>query len=34
VQPKKVMFPTDAKLLNPAREILVRLVRRHGVDLR
>jgi hypothetical protein len=25
VQPKNVMFPTDAKLLNRAREILVRL---------
>jgi hypothetical protein len=28
------MFPTDAKLLNRAREILVRLAARHGVDLR
>jgi len=34
VQPKNVMFPTDAKLLNRAREILVRLAGRHGVDLR
>ena len=28
------MFPTDAKLLNRAREILVRLAKKHGVDLR
>lgn len=34
VQPKNVMFPTDAKLLNRAREIVVRLAKRHGVDLR
>ena len=34
VQPKNVMFPTDAKLLNRAREILVRLARKHGVTLR
>jgi len=34
VQPKNVMFPTDAKLLNRAREILVRLAGKHGVDLR
>ena len=34
VQPKNVMFPTDAKLLNRAREILVRLARKHGVALR
>jgi len=34
VQPKNVMFPTDAKLLNRAREILVRLASKHGVDLR
>ena len=34
VQPKNVMFPTDARLLNRAREILVRLAKRHGVELR
>jgi IS5 family transposase len=34
VQPKNVMFPTDAKLLHRAREILVRLATKHGVDLR
>lgn len=34
VQPKNAMFPTDAKLLNRAREILVRLASKHGVDLR
>ena len=34
VQPKNVMFPTDARLLNRAREILVRLAQRHGVKLR
>jgi IS5 family transposase len=34
VQPKNVMFPTDARLLNRAREILVRLARKHGVKLR
>ena len=34
VQPKNVMFPTDARLLNRAREILVRLAKRYGVDLR
>jgi transposase, IS5 family len=34
VQPKAVMFPTDAKLVNRARERLVRLAKRHGVDLR
>src|SRR5882724_1266601 len=34
VQPKNVMFPTDARLLNRAREVLVRLARKHGVDLR
>ena len=28
------MFPTDAKLINRAREILVRLAQRHGVVLR
>jgi IS5 family transposase len=34
VQPKNVMFPTDAKLLNRAREILVRLAKKSGVGLR
>jgi transposase, IS5 family len=34
VQPKNVMFPTDAKLLNRAREKLVRLAHIHGVGLR
>jgi IS5 family transposase len=34
VQPKNVMFPTDAKLLNRARESLVRLARKMGIDLR
>jgi len=34
VQPKNVMFPTDAKLLNRARERLVRLAKKVGVDLR
>jgi transposase, IS5 family len=34
VQPKNVMFPTDARLLNRAREILVRLAKRHGLALR
>ena len=30
VQPKEVMFPTDAKLLNRARERLVRLAKKLG----
>jgi IS5 family transposase len=34
VQPKAVMFPTDAKLMNRARQIMVRLAKRHGVVLR
>ncbi|MGY4334568.1 hypothetical protein ACVWWG_008985 [Bradyrhizobium sp. LB7.2] len=34
VQPKNVTFPTDAKLLNRAREKLVRLAQCHGVNLR
>jgi IS5 family transposase len=34
VQPKNVMFPTDARLLNRAREILARMAHRHGVKLR
>ena len=34
VQPKNVMFPTDARLMHRARERLVRLAQRHGVRLR
>jgi transposase, IS5 family len=34
VQPKNVMFPTDAKLLHRARERLVRLAGKVGLDLR
>jgi IS5 family transposase len=34
VQPKNAMFPTDAKLLNRAREILVRLAKKNGLGLR
>src|SRR6516164_2079578 len=34
VQPKNVMFPTDARLLNRAREILVRLAKSAGIRLR
>src|SRR6266702_2346267 len=34
VQPKNVTFPTDAKLLNRAREKLVRLAQRTGIGLR
>jgi IS5 family transposase len=34
VQPKNVTFPTDAKLLNRAREKQVRLAQLNGVDLR
>ena len=34
VQPKNVMFPTEARLVNRAREILVRLAARHGIKLR
>ncbi|MGX5806373.1 transposase, partial [Bradyrhizobium sp. Arg314] len=34
VQPKNVMFPTDAKLIHRARERLVRLAKQAGVDLR
>lgn len=34
VQPKNVTFPTDAKLLNRAREKLVGLAKRHAVPLR
>ena len=34
VQPKNVMFPTDAKLIHRARERLVRLAKKTGVKLR
>jgi IS5 family transposase len=34
VQPKAVMFPTDAKLINRARERLVRLAKQRGIRLR
>ena len=34
VQSKAVAFPTDAKLMHRARELLVRLARKHGVTLR
>jgi IS5 family transposase len=34
VQPKNVMFPTDAKLMHRARERLVRLAKARGVVLR
>jgi transposase, IS5 family len=34
VQPKAVAFPTDAKLMHRARELLARLAKRHGVGLR
>ena len=34
VQPKNISFPTDAKLLNRAREKLVKLAKQLGVELR
>ena len=34
VQPKAITFPTDAKLLQRARERLVKLAHKHGVKLR
>jgi transposase, IS5 family len=34
VQPKNVTFPTDAKLLNRAREKLVKLAKKFGIELR
>jgi len=34
VQPKNITFPTDAKLLNRAREKLVKLAKKCGVELR
>lgn len=34
VQPKAVAFPTDARLYNRARELLVKLAEDHGINLR
>src|SRR5450432_4502766 len=34
VQPKAVAFPTDARLMHRARERLVRLAKKHGLELR
>jgi IS5 family transposase len=34
VQPKAITFPTDARLLHRARQRLVRLAQKHGVQLR
>jgi transposase, IS5 family len=34
IQPKAVMFPTDAKLMNRAREKLVKLSKQNGLSLR
>jgi transposase, IS5 family len=34
VQPKAIAFPTDARLMQRARERLVRLAKAHGVELR
>jgi len=34
VQPKAAAFPTDAKLMHRARELLVRLAKKHGAPLR
>src|SRR5918993_1270520 len=34
VQEKAITFPTDAKLMHRARERLVRLAQKHGVNLR
>jgi transposase, IS5 family len=34
VQPKNITFPTDAKLMNRAREKLVKLANKLGVELR
>jgi IS5 family transposase len=34
VQPKAITFPTDAKLLQRARERLVKLAQKHGIKLR
>jgi IS5 family transposase len=34
LQEKAVTFPTDTKLLSRAREMLVKLAKKHGVKLR
>lgn len=34
VQPKAIAFPTDARLYDKGRRLLVRLAKRHGVALR
>ena len=34
VQEKNIAFPTDSKLLNKARENLVKLSKEHGIKLR
>ena len=34
VQPKNITFPTDAKLLHRAREVLVKVAKKVGVELR
>jgi IS5 family transposase len=34
VQPKNITFPTDAKLMNRAREKLVKLAKKLGMELR
>jgi transposase, IS5 family len=34
VMPKNVMFPTDGRLMNRAREKLVRLAKEHSLELR
>ena len=34
VQPKAIAFPTDAKLMHRARQRLVRLAKKTGVELR
>ncbi len=34
VMPKNIEFPTDSKLYNKARERLVKLAVKHGINLR
>ncbi len=34
VQEKNIAFPTDSKLLNKARENLIKLSKEHGIKLR
>jgi hypothetical protein len=34
VQPKNVLFPIDARLLNLARDVVVSLAKGYGVNLR